>query len=436
MSYIFKFRGDDDSSSSGSSKSPQLKVPASNSDESRIVGTSSVPGKGQNPANMLQQTCVRSTQIQSQENPTVQKEKARKTIQNSKNNLPITHFVDKDRKNLEITAPLLTKSMIQPVANADSTSSSPITSKGAICQKSPSIKTPHQLEQPHKASESYTKRKVLSSVETKTSVSEERKQTSSVPSTQRKATLAPQIHTVDKTSSEKDKGPLADLNENVLPSLTPALTTQMMKDSSVEARMAALHGEPLEIAQEVINEVSVNSSDATLKLSDFELTPQKAREPNSPINKKSSKAVSHGEQFEMAEEVKVSNVVHEVGANGSDVTMKLPDPELTPSKETREPNRPIVKNSSKAAKALVEKKAGKAKPRVSREVAKLLQDEGAERIMQEMEGKGTNRKRTATNDRFYGERRSHFHRERLISDEDENAKKKKKNDSVNIVFSI
>ena len=74
-------------------------------------------------------------------------------------------------------------------------------------------------------------------------------------------------------------------------------------------------------------------------------------------------------------------------------------------------------SASKAANALVEKKASTNNPRVSREVAKLLQDEGAERIMQEMEGKGANRKRTATNDRFYGEKKSHVDKERLISDE-------------------
>ena len=74
-------------------------------------------------------------------------------------------------------------------------------------------------------------------------------------------------------------------------------------------------------------------------------------------------------------------------------------------KQARKQNRLISTNSaSKAANALVEKKASTNNPRASREVAKLLQDEGAERIMQEMEGKGANRKRTATNDRFYGEK--------------------------------
>ena len=37
---------------------------------------------------------------------------------------------------------------------------------------------------------------------------------------------------------------------------------------------------------------------------------------------------------------------------------------------------------------------------------------------------------------FMEKKKSHVDKERLISDEDKNAKKKKKNDSVNIVFSI
>ena len=348
MSYIFKFRGAD-SSPAGSSESPQL--PALKSAENHTVGTSSVPGN-----KLFQQNCQPSAQMQSQLSPKVPRITARKTFPHSKNNLPVTS--DKDQKNLETTAPLFTKSIIQPAANADWTS--PIPSKEAICQESPRTFTPHQLNQSQrKTPANDAERKLPSLIEMI--------QTSSIQSTQQKATLAPQIQTVDKTSSEKDKGPLADLNENVLPSLTPALTTQMMKDSSVEARMAALHGEPLEIAQEVIDEVSVNSngSDATLKLSDFELTPKQDLEPNPPTVKKSA-----------------------------------------------------------------------SKARVSREIAKLLQDEGAERIMQEMEGKGTNRRRTATNDRFYGDNRLYFHRERSIDDEGETAKKKKKKDSVNILFSI
>ena len=136
--------------------------------------------------------------------------------------------------------------------------------------------------------------------------------------------------------------------------------------------------------------------------------PTQMEEPNVEATKN-----LHDEPLELAQEVNASNAVHEVGANGSDVTMKLPDPELTPSKETREPSRPTVKKSA-------------SKPRVSREIAKLLQDEGAERIMQEMEGKGANRRRTATKDAFYRENRFYFHSERSTEDEDKTAKKKKK----------
>ena len=338
MSYIFKFRGAD-SSPAGSSESPQL--PALKSAENHTVGTSSVPGN-----KLFQQNCQPSAQMQSQLSPKVPRITARKTFPHSKNNLPVTS--DKDQKNLETTAPLFTKSIIQPAANADWTS--PIPSKEAICQESPRTFTPHQLNQSQRKTPANDAERKLPSLM-------EMIQTSSIQSTQQKAILAQQIQYVDKTSFEKDKGPLA---EHFQP---PA----QMEEPNVEAKIAALNGEPLEIAQEVIDEVSVNSngSDATLKLSDFELTPKQDLEPNPPTVKKSA-----------------------------------------------------------------------SKARVSREIAKLLQDEGAERIMQEMEGKGTNRRRTSTNDRFYGDNRLYFHRERSIDDEGETAKKKKKKDSVNILFSI
>ena len=91
-----------------------------------------------------------------------------------------------------------------------------------------------------------------------------------------------------------------------------------IEDPNVETRMAALRGDPLEIAQEVIDDVSVNnngSNATTVPLSDFESTPKNA-------------------------------------------------------------GRLIVKKST-------------SKARVPSEVDKLLQDEGAARIMQEMKGKGT-----------------------------------------------
>ena len=357
MSYIFKFRGAD-SSPAGSSESPQL--PALKSAENHTVGTSSVPGN-----KLFQQNCQPSAQMQSQLSPKVPRITARKTFPHSKNNLPVTS--DKDQKNLETTAPLFTKSIIQPAANADWTS--PIPSKRAICQESPRTFTPHQLNQSQRKTPANDAERKLPSLM-------EMIQTSSIQSTQQKATLAPQIQTVDKTSSEKDKGPLADLNENVLPSLTPALTTQMMKDSSVEARMAALHGEPLDIVEEV-----------------------------------------------------VANVAHEVSINsdGSDLTIELSDSEFTPSKPALKPSRSSNKSASKVAKAPVEKKAGKPESGLSREVARLLQDEGAERIMQEMEGKGASRRRTTTKDWFSRDTRQE---KRVIDVEevkDEDEKKTKKN---------
>ena len=260
----------------------------------------------------------------------------------NKHNLHVTHFADKEQKNLETTTSLSTKSIIlAPEANADLTSPSPITSKGAIFQESPPTFTPQQLEQSYRTTSTpENERKLPSSMEIK--------QTSIMEST-----LAQKNKSGEKASSfEKDLGPFAEHFQPPAPA--------QMEDPNVEATKAL-----------------------------------------------------HDEQFEMAEEVKVSTVVHEVGANGSDDTLKLPGPELTPSKETREPRRPTVKKSA-------------SKPRVSREIAKLLQDEGAERIMQEMEGKGANRRRTATKDAFYRENRFYFHSERSTEDEDKTAKKKKK----------
>ena len=115
--------------------------------------------------------------------------------------------------------------------------------------------------------------------------------------------------------------------------------------------MTDLHGEPLEIAQEAIDDFwsNNNDEDAILTKSDFESTPEKADEPSRPFVKKS---------------------------------------------------------------------ASEAKP--SREVEKLLQDEGAARIMQEMKGKRTNKRRSTASDKFYGEGTFYFPRERSIV-----AKKKK-----------
>ena len=464
MSYVCKMKGNGDSSQSESSESPHIKVPASKSDESLILGTSSTPGKRTSLATtMFRQTCETSTQIQSQEMPNMPRSKARKTFPNSKNNLPITHLADKDQKNLETIPPPLLPITTQPVASTDSTWSSPIISKGAFCQDSPTTLTLHQLQQSHiKISTPEKDTKSTLPLENKASETE----TSSLPSTQgkplKKATLAgmrtnfnrtmfsesdsgdpldmptltaktvgsksvyvssngtrsndsiadvPPILTAsssftnskkdnltpksefekepkaagttkiaedtnggDKPSFEKDKGPHSDLHENVHPP-TPALTPQM-EDPNVEARMAALHGEPLDIVEEV-----------------------------------------------------VANVAHEVSINsdGSDLTIELSDSEFTPSKPALKPSRSSNKSASKTAKAPVEKKAGKPESGLSREVARLLQDEGAERIMQEMEGKGASRRRTTTKDWFSRDTRQE---KRVIDVEevkDEDEKKTKKN---------
>ena len=299
-----KFRGAD-STPAGSIESPHLEVPASNSDENRVVGTSFVPGN-----KLFQQNWEPSTQMQSQLSQKVSTTRARKTFPNSKNNIRITQCDEKDPKNLG-TVPLSTNgSKLEPVANADSTST--ITMKGAICQESPPTFTPQQLEQSR--------------------------------GKQLKTTLAQQNQYAENaTSLEKDKGPFA---ENFQPPTPPKI-----EDRNVETIMTDLHGEPLEIAQEAIDDFwsNNNDEDAILTKSDFESTPEKADEPSRPFVKKS---------------------------------------------------------------------ASEAKP--SREVEKLLQDEGAARIMQEMKGKGTNKRRSTASDKFYGEGTFYFPRERSIV-----AKKKK-----------
>ena len=305
MSHISKCRGAD-SSPAGNSECPQAGtfIPASKSDENRIVGTSSVAGN-----KLFQQNCKPSAQMQSQITPQVSKplRRARKFFQNSNNNNQIAFLAEKDLAgNLETTVPLSRNSIkVEPVANADLTS--PITRKGAICQESYPTFTPQQLEQSHrKTKENDTEMKILASVKTKTSGSEETK-----PTIKQKLMLAQQNQSGEKaTSSEKNMGTFA---EHFQPPIPPQI-----EDPNVETRMAALRGDPLEIAQEVIDDVSVNSngSDATtVPLSDFESTPKNA-------------------------------------------------------------GRLIVKKST-------------SKARVPSEVDKLLQDEGAARIMQEMKGKGT-----------------------------------------------
>ena len=156
MSHISKCRGAD-SSPAGNSESPQAGtfIPASKSDENRIVGTSSVAGN-----KLFQQNCKPSAQMQSQITPQVSKplRRARKFFQNSNNNNQIAFLAEKDLAgNLETTVPLSRNSIkVEPVANADLTS--PITRKGAICQESYPTFTPQQLEQSHRKTRARTSR--------------------------------------------------------------------------------------------------------------------------------------------------------------------------------------------------------------------------------------------------------------------------------------
>ena len=125
MSYYLKLKRDDDSSPSGSSKSPQLKVPASKSNERDMVDSSSVPGT---------------------ETPPLLKPKAKKTFTKGKN-MPVAHVADKEQKKLETIPPPVLPITTQSVANADSTCSSPLKSKWAFCQDSPTTLTQVQYSQ-------------------------------------------------------------------------------------------------------------------------------------------------------------------------------------------------------------------------------------------------------------------------------------------------
>lgn len=200
------------------------------------------------------------------------------------------------------------------------------------------------------------------------------------------------------TKSSPDKGkPPSDIQEIFHPP-TPAPTPQTEDTVNIEARMAAIHGEPLEAAAEaeivsnVAHEISVNSdisdqirSSTSRSDSDFKLT------------------------------------------NDSD---KHFDSDFSPSKKVRKAGRP-KKPATKIVtipKLPVEKKTSQQKidsAGLSREVARLLKDEGAERIMQEMEGRGTSRRRTLTKEieRFPRDTRRE---KRLHDDEVEEVTKKRK----------
>ena len=92
-----------------------------------------------------------------------------------------------------------------------------------------------------------------------------------------------------------------------------------------------------------------------------------------------------------------------------------------PSNQARKSVSQLQQSNSKTGTKVLAKK--KTKCVLPREVTQLLQDGGAERIMQEMEGKLTSRKRTPTKIYSFGDTGD---TERLFHDKDEKVQKKMK----------
>ena len=103
----------------------------------------------------------------------------------------------------------------------------------------------------------------------------------------------------------------------------------------------------------------------------------------------------------------------------------LPQPNLTPTPDNVSKSKvlPLVATTMSGSEQVTGTKVlakKKTKSGLPREVTQLLQDEGAERIMQEMEGKLTSRKRTPTKG-YFGDTGD---TDRLLYGEDEKVQKK------------
>ena len=113
-------------------------------------------------------------------------------------------------------------------------------------------------------------------------------------------------------------------------------------------------------------------------------------------------------------------IVSKVANEKSSKSNKVPsDLYCKPSNQARKSVSQLKQSDSKTGTKVLAKK--KTKSGLPREVDQLLQDEGAERIMQEMEGKLTSRKRTPTKGYSFVDTGD---AERLFYDKDEKVQKK------------
>ena len=113
-------------------------------------------------------------------------------------------------------------------------------------------------------------------------------------------------------------------------------------------------------------------------------------------------------------------IVSKVANEKSSKSNKVPsDLYCKPSNQARKSVSQLKQSDSKTGTKVLAKK--KTKSGLPREVDQLLQDEGAERIMQEMEGKLTSRKRTPTKGYSFVDTGD---AERLFFDKDEKVQKK------------